>query len=65
MTSLRKIIDDYVKRMEGINEKRMDAAQRELNFTMHECKALNELRQGLLVLDSIKIKGEEDGISED
>lgn len=68
---LRKFVDSFVKQMEGVNEKRCEAAHKELQFCMTESRLFNELRQNLLEHDrthltlqvkdcTAKLKGEQE-----
>jgi hypothetical protein len=51
MADLRKSVDSFVKKMEGISEKRMKTAHEEMQYCMHEAHAFNELRQTLHAID--------------
>lgn len=44
---LREYIDDYIKHLEKINKKRLDAANRELGYAQQESLAFNLLRQNI------------------
>jgi hypothetical protein len=49
---LREYIDDYIKHLEKINKKRLEAAERELKFTQMEAIAFNLLRQNITNLEA-------------
>jgi len=51
MADLRKAVDSFVKKMEGISEKRMKTAHEEMQYCMHESHAFNDLRQTLHAID--------------
>lgn len=44
---LKEIISDYIQRMEGVHNKRLDFAEREMQLIQAECRAFNILRQKL------------------
>jgi len=44
---LREYIDDYIKHLEKINKKRLDAVNRELGYAQQESLAFNLLRQNI------------------
>lgn len=48
---LRKIINDYIERMEGICEEKISLCQKQLDYEMAEMRAFNTLRQEILTLD--------------
>jgi hypothetical protein len=41
----RKMLRDYISRMEGINERRCEVAMRDLQYTMKELEIFNRLRE--------------------
>jgi len=59
MNTIDEVIDDYIERMEGINEKRIELCQEQLDYEQAEMRAFNILRQNLFLL------GRTHGISED
>ncbi len=58
---LKDVIDDYVLHMDGISQKRMEAAEKDLDFVMQEVKCFNLLQQNLY---KIQLKEEMRGISQ-
>lgn len=48
---LRKLIDDFIAQVEGINEKRQEYCHKDLQHCMQETKAFNLLRQNLAQYD--------------
>jgi len=54
--NLRKIVDSFIKQMEGVNEKRCTAAHQELQFCMLESKLFNELRENIHQQDKIELQ---------
>lgn len=58
LEELQKIIDDFVWKMEGINDKRLEASCKDAHFAMQELKLFNELRQNLLVMEKIGLSKE-------
>jgi len=48
---LKGIIDDYIQHMEGVNDKRLAHAEREVNLVTKECNAFNCLRNNLRLME--------------
>lgn len=48
---LKSYIDDYILHLENINEKRLTAATREVNFCRQEALAFNLLRKNIKNLE--------------
>lgn len=57
-TELKEYITDYINLVETINERRLKAAEREMQYLVQESRAFNILRQNMSRM-------EENGISED
>lgn len=47
---LKEIIDDYIKHMDRINNKRLELASREVDYTMQEVKVFNLLQHNIDIL---------------
>ena len=52
---LKEYIEDYITYVESINDKRLEAAENELNFVQQESIAFNLLRQNILRLEQYGI----------
>lgn len=61
----RQLVDRYIKDMENINERRAEAAAKEMHYCMTESRLFNDLRQNLLMLDRNQLQEVIDGIPED
>jgi len=62
--SLKYLVDEYIQNMEGINEKRCEAALQEYENCQQECLLFNALRQDMIRLTEAAARGIE-GIPED
>ena len=50
--TLKDIVDDYIKHMHGINEKRMEYLQQELEYVQEEFKLFSLLQHNVHLLES-------------
>lgn len=50
--TLKDIIDDYIKNMEKINDKRLEFAEKELRYVNEEVKLFNLFRSNLRILEN-------------
>jgi hypothetical protein len=50
---LRRIVNDYIRDMEGVCDKRLKCARDELEATVKEAKLFNRLRQQIMTFENV------------
>ena len=51
--TLKDIVDDYLKHMSEVNERRLEIIERETECVMEECKLFNLLQQNVQKLEKL------------